>query len=145
MLSSIYRAIAGRFPAYSSTASMSTSAAKQTDYKSFVNGEINAHTITMFFWATCPYCREARSILDKDYASVDTNYVELNRSNSTDEQIREYLQQKWKPDAYEYKPTHSLPCIFVNGHYLGGCSDLKTAVSKNGFQKLIDSPKETVA
>ena len=70
--------------------------------------------VVMFSFTTCPFCRRAKDYLEEKgikYTSMELDELDGNQGN----EIRAVLGKKTK--------RTSVPSIFVNGNYIGGCND----------------------
>lgn len=86
---------------------------------------IDTNDIIMFSFTTCPFCRKAKDILDEQ--NVIYNVLELDTLlNSEGNEIRAELGKITK--------RTSVPSIFINQIYIGGCND-----GNPGLIKLIQS------
>ena len=75
---------------------------------------INDSQVAMFSFTTCPFCRRAKDELEQRgiaYAAMELDELPDNQGNI----IRAELGRKTK--------RTSVPSIFVNGQYIGGCND----------------------
>jgi glutaredoxin 3 len=82
---------------------------------SFVDVDSNSnHQVTMFSFTSCPFCRRAKDYLDSEnisYVSMELDELPDNEGN----EIRAMLGRKTR--------RTSVPSIFINGKYIGGCND----------------------
>lgn len=83
-----------------------------------VNGKVDAfvndNSVAMFSFTTCPFCRRAKDFLEEKgvpYASLELDTLEGNEGN----EIRAILGRKTR--------RTSVPAIFINGDFIGGCND----------------------
>ena len=70
--------------------------------------------VVLFSFTTCPFCRRAKDYLEEKgiaYTSMELDELEGNEGN----EIRAVLGKKTM--------RTSVPSIFVNGNYIGGCND----------------------
>lgn len=75
---------------------------------------VNDHSVAMFSFTTCPFCRRAKDLLyakGVPYASLELDELDGNSGN----EIRAVLGRKTK--------RTSVPCIFIQGKCIGGCND----------------------
>ena len=75
---------------------------------------VNTNKVAMYSFTTCPFCRRAKDVLDGkgiDYTAIELDSLEGNKGN----EIRAMLGLKTK--------RTSVPSIFINGQYIGGCND----------------------
>ena len=67
--------------------------------------------VEIYYWTTCPYCRRARALLDDkgvEYTGYDI---------TGDDQARTKMIERTGGPK-------SVPQIFINDQYIGGCDDL---------------------
>ncbi len=86
----------------------------QTLVESEVESFIGENTVAMFAFSSCPFCRRAKDYLEErgiPYTSIDLDELEGNKGN----EIRAVLGKKTR--------RTSLPSIFVDKTYIGGCND----------------------
>ncbi|CDU25127.1 probable GRX1-glutaredoxin [Sporisorium scitamineum] len=91
---------------------------------------ISEHLVAVFSKSYCPYCSQAKSVIDKlglDKSKV--GILELDQMGSEGSDIQAYLQDK--------TGQRTVPNIFINQNHLGGCSDLLDAQKSGKLQKLI--------
>lgn len=75
--------------------------------------------VVIYTFATCPYCTRAKRLLD----NKGVNYEEIDISN-----------QKEKLKELEAKTGSStVPQIFVNDEFVGGCDDIVELHKKGEF------------
>jgi len=70
--------------------------------------------VAMFSFTTCPFCRRAKDLLESKhvtYKVMELDELEGNRGN----EIRAMLGRKTR--------RTSVPSIFIDGQYIGGCND----------------------
>ena len=75
---------------------------------------ISSNQVVMFSFTTCPFCRRAKDYLEeKDipYVSMELDELPDNRGN----EIRATLGKMTR--------RTSVPSIFINNQYIGGCND----------------------
>lgn len=75
---------------------------------------INENNVAMFSFTTCPFCRRAKDYLTEQgikYAVLELDELPDNEGN----EIRAVLGRQVK--------RTSVPCIFINGQFIGGCND----------------------
>jgi len=79
----------------------------------FINSGSN-NNVVMFSFSTCPFCRRAKDYLEEQdiaFQSMELDELDDNQGN----EIRAALGRRTK--------RTSVPSIFVNGQYIGGCND----------------------
>ena len=70
--------------------------------------------VAMFSFSTCPFCRRAKDLLESKnvpYKVMELDELEGNRGN----EIRAMLGRRTR--------RTSVPSIFIDGEYIGGCND----------------------
>jgi glutaredoxin 3 len=75
---------------------------------------ITENKVAMFSFTTCPFCRRAKDYLTEQgipYAVLELDQLPNNEGN----EIRSVLGRQVK--------RTSVPCIFINGKFIGGCND----------------------
>ncbi|KPI84695.1 glutaredoxin-like protein [Leptomonas seymouri] len=85
-----------------------------------VNSLISLHKVVMFSWVHCPYCVRAKEILKPLVTDMKVYEVEEMQNG---EDLRKQIY-----DTYKHE---TVPAIFINGEFIGGCSDLQ-ALQKSG-------------
>ncbi|CAG9576682.1 glutaredoxin-like protein [Leishmania major strain Friedlin] len=81
---------------------------------------ITQHKVVVFSWVHCPYCSRAKEILKS--LAKDIQVYECDQMDNGEELRTQILQ------AYNHD---TVPAIFINGEFIGGCSDLQ-AIQKSG-------------
>lgn len=82
--------------------------------KESIEDFISSSPIAMYSFSTCPFCRKAKDFLEDQniaYSAIELDLLEDNRGN----EIRAALGKMTK--------RTSVPSIFINGNYIGGCND----------------------
>lgn len=79
--------------------------------------------IEVFTSSTCPYCTKAKKLLQM----LDLEYIEHNVDDDFDGMCEEL-------STTYGKQIQTVPQIIINGHYVGGYTDLET-IHKNGKLK----------
>lgn len=98
--------------------------------KKEVDSFIQSDRITVFSFTTCPFCRRAKDYFEDNgiaYTALELDELEGNKGN----EIRAVLGKLTK--------RTSVPSIFVNGNFIGGCNDgpgLFPLVESGEFEKL---------
>eukprot|EP00986_Skeletonema_menzelii_P017815 scaffold22237_cov157-Skeletonema_menzelii.AAC.6 len=75
---------------------------------------ISSSPVAMYSFTTCPFCRKAKDFLEDQnitYTAIELDLLEDNKGN----EIRAALGKITK--------RTSVPSIFINGEYIGGCND----------------------
>ena len=80
--------------------------------------------VEIYTWATCPYCRKAKALLD----SKDVDYTE--HSVDGDEAARDKMAER-------ANGRRSVPQIFINDQHIGGCDDIHALEEKGELDKLL--------
>ncbi len=79
--------------------------------------------IEVFTSSTCPYCTKAKKLLQM----LNLEYIEHNVDDDFDGMCEEL-------STTYGKQIQTVPQIIINGHYIGGYTDLET-IHKNGKLK----------
>ena len=74
--------------------------------------KMNQDKIVIYTWSTCPYCINAKDLLEKNNMKYTEKEVVKNQK---------YLQEMKKKTG-----ETSVPQIFINGKHIGGFSQLQT-------------------
>uniref|UniRef100_V5GTH9 glutathione peroxidase n=2 Tax=Kalmanozyma brasiliensis (strain GHG001) TaxID=1365824 RepID=V5GTH9_KALBG len=122
---SIASSVLGSKPAWTQLDDSRKMAAKQAAEKL-----ISEHLVAVFSKSYCPYCSQAKSVIDKlglDKSKV--GILELDTMGSEGSDIQAYLQEKTS--------QRTVPNIFINQKHLGGCSDLLDAQKSGKLQQLV--------
>ena len=85
-----------------------------TTFDGDVDGYIKKHPVVMFATTTCPFCMELKRTLQ--YLGVEFHIVNIEKISST-------VTTKTKLKALS--GIVSVPQLFVNGNFIGGCMDAK--------------------
>lgn len=83
-----------------------------------------SHKIEIYTWSTCPFCVKAKRLLD----AKDLDYIEHNLDG--DEPARAKMAKKTGGKK-------SVPQVFVDDQYIGGCDDLHAAENSGKLDKLL--------
>lgn len=78
--------------------------------------------IEIYTWSYCPFCQKAKSILESK--NVEFVEFEISRDKSKLKELKKNTG------------SGSVPQIFVDGKFLGGCDELVAIVKKGDFEKL---------
>jgi len=79
-----------------------------------VNNFVGKNKMAMYSFSTCPFCRRAKDYLDGEgieYSVVELDELPGNEGNEIRATLGRMTQRT------------SVPSIFVNGKYIGGCND----------------------
>jgi len=96
------------------TGNISKDLSKMEEARNFVLDRVNANNVMMFSKAGCPFCLEARELLEK----LDIEYFEETVSEMPNvAEIMAALEEKTN--------QKTLPNIFIKSHHIGGCAELK--------------------
>lgn len=80
--------------------------------------------VEVYYWTTCPYCIRARALLDEkgvDYIGYDV---------TGDEDARDKMAERTGG-------ARSVPQIFIDDKYIGGCDDLHALDAKGELDPLL--------
>ena len=80
-------------------------------------------TISVYSSANCPYCVQAKKLLESKGAAYTEIRVDL------DSQQREHMMQR--------SGRRTVPQIFINDQHIGGCDDLMALNAKGELDKLL--------
>ncbi|CAJ1027775.1 Glutaredoxin/Glutathione S-transferase, N-terminal domain containing protein, putative [Leishmania lindenbergi] len=81
---------------------------------------IRQNKVVVFSWVQCPFCTRAKSILTS--VTKDVRVYECDQMANGEDLRHQILK------AYQHE---TVPAIFINGEFVGGCSDLE-AMQKSG-------------
>ncbi|CCF50101.1 hypothetical protein NDA11_003597 [Ustilago hordei] len=92
---------------------------------------ISEHLVAVFSKSYCPYCSQAKSLIDKQLGldKSQVGVLELDQMGSEGSDIQAYLMEKTS--------QRTVPNIFINQKHLGGCSDLLDAQKSGKLQQLL--------
>lgn len=85
---------------------------------------IKADKVVMFSWVTCPYCVKAKQILAplvKDMKVYECDQM------ANGEQLRKEIYATYKHET--------VPAIFFNGEFVGGCDSIQALQASGDLQK----------
>ena len=82
--------------------------------------------VTMFSKSTCPYCKNSKSILDKNAVEYKAHETDIDWSKEDVTTLKTESEHK------------SFPNIWIGEKKLGGNSDLEEAVSSGKLYELLD-------
>lgn len=80
--------------------------------------------IEIYIWTTCPFCKKAKELLD----SKDMDYTEYMIQG--DDDARDKM-------AARSNGRRTLPQIFIDGQWIGGCDDLHMLEAEGKLDKLL--------
>ena len=80
--------------------------------------------ITIYTKASCGFCHKAKDLLNK----INLSFNEIAVDNNPDLRLR--LQK-------ENNGYSTVPMIFINGKFIGGCSELEKLVASNTLQQFL--------
>lgn len=95
---------------------------------------IQSSEVTLFSFTTCPFCRRAKDALDERgivYRAMELDTLEDNLGNTIRAQLGKLTGRT------------SMPSIFVQGKFTGGCNDgpgLLPMIEDGRFDKMMQSP-----
>ena len=80
--------------------------------------------VEIYTWATCPFCRRAKALLD----AKDVDYTEYKIDG--DDAARDKM-------AARANGRRTLPQIFINDQWIGGCDDMQLLEAEGKLDKLL--------
>lgn len=80
--------------------------------------------IEIYTWDTCPFCTRAKALLD----SKDANYTEYMIKG--DDDARDKMAER-------ANGRRTVPQIFINDQWVGGCDDLHLLEAEGKLDKLL--------
>ena len=80
--------------------------------------------VEIYTWSTCPFCRRAKELLD----IKDVDYTEYDITG--DEDAREKM-------AARSNGRRTVPQIFINNQWIGGCDDMHLLEAEGKLDKLL--------
>lgn len=95
------------------------------DIEKKVDTIILSHKVVIFSKRTCPYCYEVKKIF-KEFGEFHT--VELDQTEDGNAMF-DYLHEK--------TGARTVPRVFVNGQFIGGCSETKMQLNSGHLQSLL--------
>ncbi|ESL06103.1 glutaredoxin [Trypanosoma rangeli SC58] len=75
---------------------------------------LGTHKAVMFSWVSCPYCVRAEKLLRPMTNDFKIYHVD---QMSEGEALRKEIYEKYQHET--------VPAIFINGKFVGGCSDVE--------------------
>jgi glutaredoxin 3 len=91
-----------------------------------VQGLIKENKVMMFSKDYCPYCAQAKSLLDSKGVKYEVVEMDLIPDGKDMHKALKKLANQ-----------NTVPCTYVNGRKVGGCDDLKAAVANGKFDKML--------
>lgn len=91
-----------------------------------IQGEIQVNPVIVYSKSSCPFCVDAKHILDR--MRVSYLAVELNRipeGGAVQKALSELTRQR------------TVPNIFIGGEHVGGCSELEAGIRSGKVQQLL--------
>ncbi|MDD3594626.1 MAG: glutaredoxin 3 [Candidatus Gastranaerophilales bacterium] len=82
--------------------------------------------VKIYTTSTCPYCIKAKKLLD--YKNIPYEEININDNYDT------AMSALSKTTGYE-----TVPQIFINEEFIGGCDDLYTLEQHKKLDKLVES------
>lgn len=80
--------------------------------------------IELYTWSTCPFCKRAKALLD----SKDLDYTEYDITG--DDEARDKMAEK-------ANGRRTVPQIFINDQWIGGCDDLHILEADGKLDKMV--------
>jgi len=80
--------------------------------------------IEIYTWDTCPFCRRAKELLD----SKDVDYTEYMIKG--DDEARDKMAER-------ANGRRTVPQIFINDQWIGGCDDMQLLEAEGKLDKLV--------
>ncbi len=81
--------------------------------------------VEIYYWTTCPFCMKARSLLD----SKDIEYTGYDITGDNDARAK-MIERTGGPK--------SVPQIFIDDKYIGGCDDIHALDNSGELDKLLN-------
>ncbi len=78
--------------------------------------------VDLYIWPTCPYCVRAKSLLDSE--GITYNLYDISGDRNKLNELKKITG------------SGSVPQIFVNEEFIGGCDDLVLLHRNNEFDKV---------
>ncbi|EPY35685.1 glutaredoxin 3 [Strigomonas culicis] len=82
--------------------------------------------VVVFSWIHCPFCVRAKDILKPLVKDLQVYEVDTMPNG---EDLREQIFKQYEHDT--------VPAIFINGKFIGGCSDLQALQKSGELSKLL--------
>ena len=80
--------------------------------------------VEIYTWETCPFCRKAKEILD----SKDVDFTEYMIQGDDDARAKM---------AARANGRRTVPQIFINDQWVGGCDDLQLLEAEGKLDKML--------
>mmetsp|Transcript_19100 Transcript_19100/g.32900 ORF Transcript_19100/g.32900 Transcript_19100/m.32900 type:complete len:124 (-) Transcript_19100:31-402(-) len=93
--------------------------------KELIKGVIDTSEVIIFSKSYCPYCKNAKQLLTKNFPKATISVIELDNEDKGDE-LQSVLQN--------ISGQRTVPNIYINKNHVGGASDTEAAL-KNGKLK----------
>ena len=89
-------------------------------WKAKIEAEIAATPVIVYSWLNCPFCKKGKAILEANMAGMDTppgfyKVLEIDQMGQDGKIYRAALSEK--------TGRTSMPQIFINKEFCGGCND----------------------
>ena len=81
-----------------------------------IEANVAANKVMIYSKSYCPFCVQAKDLLTQK--GVEFKSIELDQVGGADN-VQNAIQAKWG--------QRTVPAIWVNGEFIGGCSELKAA------------------
>lgn len=81
------------------------------------------YDVLFFYQPSCPYSMEAFGVLEKKYTKAKIQAIDVTDKKS---QFNEFMNRQERSQGKRY----TVPQIYIDGKYVGGCSDLKSLLKK---------------
>lgn len=85
----------------------------------------NTSKVEMYYWKTCPFCVRARSLLDSKGVAYEGYDI------TGDEEARAKMIKRTGGPK-------SVPQIFINDIYIGGCDDLHALEEQGKLDEMLE-------
>ncbi|CAJ0941100.1 unnamed protein product, partial [Mesorhabditis belari] len=106
-------------------------AAKEETPKEIIARFIASKPIVVFSKTWCPFCRKVKAALATYRLSVDSfEYVELDERN-------DLPGEKILDELLQMTGARSVPRVFINGNFIGGCDDTIRLQREGTLDKII--------
>lgn len=96
--------------------------------KSQVQEVISGNPVVVFSKTSCPYCTEAKNILNKANVSYTLRELDTEDDGSQTQAALKSLTGQT-----------TVPNIFIAGNHIGGCSDLKAKIKTGEVKNLLNT------
>lgn len=92
----------------------------------FVEQAIAANKVCMLSWEQCPYCVRAKAILEP--IAPDLKVYLIDKMSNGDE-IKNAVYKKYNHET--------VPAIFIDGNFIGGCSDIQELQQQGKLEAMV--------